>query len=125
MKIDTTTRIYLEDQEILDLLSPVIAKAPNGINSLAALHPTVIQKMVTHPNRVVVVEPSSFYVTLSNVDTSGYSVYDRTFTKLYTVTVDLKDNPTDDLTVPHLRTMTFGCHTYDALFLDSLKHGLS
>jgi len=123
MKINGITQVYLHDPELLDVLNPIIRKAPQGIRSLAALEPELIEKMITHPHSVVIVEPANFYVRLNNVDIEGYTVYDKTFTPVYTVSVDFVDNPDDDLTVPHLRPMTFGAHIYDNLWLQQLKHG--
>ena len=117
------TQLYLEDSELQDSLRPFIAAAPNGLNSLVTLPPETIKLMLTHPGKVCVIEPTKFLVGLENVDTEGYTVYDRTFTKLYRVYQDLKDNPDDDLSIPHNRRMTFGYHTYDAMWLLALNHG--
>lgn len=117
------TKFYLDDTELEQALSPFIAAAPNGINSLVTLPPDTIKSMLTHPGKVVLIQPTEFAIRLSDVDTQGYTVYDKTFTKLYRVYQDLKDNPDDDLSVPHTRSMTFGYHTYDLMWLLALKHG--
>jgi len=123
MKTNVITQVYLEDPEILQVLAPVISKAPRGIRSLAALQPDLIKKMITHPYTVVGVQPDSFFIPLSNVDTTGYTVYDKTFTDMYTVEKDFEYNPDDDLSVPHLRPMRFGSHIYDIAWIRQLKHG--
>jgi hypothetical protein len=121
--IDPVTNVYLEDEELQDVLYPLIKAAPKGLASLQALHHSLLEKMLTHPDSVRLIQPTKFFINLPNVDTNGYTVYDKTFTKLYTVFVDYNENPTDDLTVPHLRRMTFGYHTYDSLWLNTLQHG--
>jgi hypothetical protein len=120
--INVITKLYLEDEELSSALSTVITAAPRGVNSLVGLHSTTIEKLITHPGKVAVIQPAKFLIDLKNVDTAGYSVYDKTFTKLYTVYQDVQ-NPDDDLSVPHLRPMTFGYHTYDLAWVMTLKHG--
>ena len=121
--LDSVTNVYLNDEELQDVLYPLIKAAPHGLSSLQTLHHSLLEKMLTHSDSVHLIQPSKFFITLPNVNTSGYTVYDKTFTKLYTVFVDYNEHPTDDLTVPHLRRMTFGYHTYDTLWLSTLRHG--
>lgn len=117
------TGLYLENPEIQDGLLPFITAAPYGLNSLITLKPSTIELLLTHPGKISIITPTEFQIGLDNVDTYGYTVYDQTFTKLYRVYQDLKDNPNDDLSVPHNRRMTFGYHTYDLMWLLAVNHG--
>ena len=111
----------LHDDQIRQALKPLAATLPSGYAGLEALGDHTLMLMLTHPDAVKIVDPFVYLIDLSGVDQRGYQVCDDTFTEAHRVILD-PSNPTEDLTVPHTRTMRFGRSILDMAFMFKRKH---
>lgn len=112
----------LFDPQAREALKPLAAVAPKGYTGLAELGDHVLMLILSHPDVVKIVDPFVYLIDLLEVDQDGYQVYDDTFTESHRIVVD-PANSSDDLSVPHLRTMRFGRSILDMGFMFKRKHG--
>ena len=108
--------------EVYSALASLAHQAAQGYDSLRTLSDDKIAFILSHPDTVKVVRPAFFQIQLQEVDEQGFSVYNSAFTLQYTTTID-PENPTDDLSIPHVRPMLFGSSIYDFRFIADLNHG--